>query len=73
MDALNPWFAFALAALTTSRITHFIAEEDGSVDLVLKLRSTLVTNLLRTPMGCFPCLTLWIAMPFVFAVARSTS
>lgn len=71
MDALNPWFAFALAALATWRTTHLITEEDGPAGLVLKLRSTLGTNLLGTLMDCFQCLSLWTAVPFTFSITRS--
>ncbi|MDN5850703.1 MAG: DUF1360 domain-containing protein [Nitrococcus sp.] len=71
MGAIDPWFAFVLAALATWRITHLIAEEDGPADLILKLRSTLGTNALGTLMDCFQCLSLWIAIPCAFAVTRS--
>lgn len=71
MDAINPWFAFALAALATWRITHLVAKEDGPGDLILKLRSTLGTSVLGTLMDCFQCLSLWSAIPFAFAVTRS--
>ncbi|MDN5869914.1 MAG: hypothetical protein L0H73_04235 [Nitrococcus sp.] len=71
MDAINPWFVFVLAALATWRITHLITEEDGPADLILNLCSTLGTSVLGTLMDCFQCLSLWIAIPFAFAVTYS--
>ncbi|HJR12195.1 MAG TPA: DUF1360 domain-containing protein [Rhodanobacteraceae bacterium] len=68
MNAIDPWFAFALAALGTWRVTHLLAEEDGPADLILKLRSKFGTSVLGTLMDCFQCLSLWIAIPFTFIV-----
>lgn len=71
METINPWFAFALAALATWRITHLIADEDGPADLILKLRAKLGTTALGALMDCSPCLSPFIATPFAFAVADS--
>ena len=72
MNAIDPWFAFALAALGTWRVTHLIAEEDGPADLVLKLRSKFGTGVLGILMDCFQCLSLWVAIPFTFIVTGPT-
>lgn len=71
MNIFGAEFWFVLAALGTWRITHLIAEEDGPADLVLKLRSRLGLSLLGTLMDCFQCVSLWIAVPFVFLVTRA--
>ncbi len=71
MDSINPWLAFALAALGTWRVTHLIAEEDGPAELILMLRMKLGSSLLGRWMDCFQCLSLWIAVPFAIAVAQS--
>ena len=68
MNAIDPWFAFALATLGTWRVAHLLAEEDGPADLILKLRSKFGTSVLGTLMDCFQCLSLWIAIPFTFIV-----
>lgn len=73
MNAWSSALTVALAILATWRVTHLLAEEDGPADLVLKLRSKLGTNVLGTLMDCFQCLSLWIAIPFAFAVTRSLS
>ncbi|MBS0404313.1 MAG: hypothetical protein JSS18_17765 [Proteobacteria bacterium] len=73
MNALNPWLAFALAALATWRVTHLLAEEDGPGGLVLQLRMRLGAGKLGALMDCFQCLSLWIAMPFAFALAHSVA
>lgn len=71
MNAINPWLAYVLAALATWRVAHLIAEEDGPADLVLRLRLRLGTGWLGSWMDCFHCLSIWVAMPFAVAVARS--
>ena len=71
MDTFSPWLSFALASLATWRVTHLLAEEDGPADLVLKLRIRLGAGALGAWMDCFQCLSLWIAVPFAIAVARS--
>jgi len=71
VNAINPWLAYVLAALATWRLTHLIAEEDGPVDLVLKLRLWLGDGWLGSWMDCFYCLSIWVAMPFAAAVAHS--
>lgn len=70
MDAWSPMLSLALAILATWRITHLLAEEDGPFDSILKLRAKLGTSTVGKLMDCFQCLSLWIAVPFTFMVAR---
>jgi hypothetical protein len=62
---------FVLAALVTWRITHLLANEDGPADLIVKLRVALGSSFAGTLMDCFNCLSLWIAAPAAFFVART--
>jgi hypothetical protein len=61
---------FALASLATWRITHLLAEEDGPADVVLRLRARLGSGQLGSLMDCFYCLSVWVAAPLGFVVAR---
>jgi hypothetical protein len=61
---------FVLCALATWRLTHFLVAEDGPGDLVVKLRAFLGDTTLGALMDCFYCMSIWIAVPFAFAVAR---
>ena len=66
------WFRFILAVLAVWRITHLLAEEDGPWGLVVKLRRRLGTGFWGQLMDCFKCMSLWIAVPFVFFVGGDT-
>jgi|SRR5947209_20138498 len=59
-------FRFVLAILAVWRITHLIAREDGPWDLILQLRRALEASRPRKPVGCFYCLSIWIALPFAW-------
>jgi hypothetical protein len=61
-------FAFVLASLAVWRVTHLVNAEDGPWDLAARLRARI--GRLRSPMparlvGCFYCLSVWVALPFV--------
>jgi hypothetical protein len=64
------WLRFMLALLATWRVTHLIAYEDGPADLMVKLRRRLGAGFFGQLMDCFKCLSLWVAVPFTFAIAR---
>lgn len=61
---------FALAALTTWRLTHLLAEEDGPGDLVVHARARLGTSLAGELMDCFYCLSVWVAAPLTLTITR---
>lgn len=58
-----------LCALATWRVTHLLVAEDGPWDIVVKLRARLGESVIGSVMDCFYCASLWIAVPFAFAVA----
>jgi hypothetical protein len=66
----SPWFRLVLAILATWRVTHLLAYEDGPGDVLVKLRTHVGTGFLAQLMDCFQCLSLWVAAPLAFAVAR---
>ena len=61
---------FALASLATWRVTHLLAEEDGPANVVVRLRERAGDGQLGELMDCFYCLSVWVAAPFGFALAR---
>jgi hypothetical protein len=61
---------FLLAVLATWRITHLLANEDGPLDAIYKLRAVLGKSMAGSLMDCFKCLSLWIAVPAACFVTR---
>lgn len=57
-------FRFFLAALAVWRVTHLLANEDGPLDLIARLRARLGASVLGKLLDCFYCLSIWIAAPF---------
>jgi Protein of unknown function (DUF1360) len=53
---------FLLAALAVWRLTHLFTKEDGPWEVFLRLREGIPGQLF----SCFYCLSLWIAVPFVW-------
>jgi hypothetical protein len=72
MDASYFWIRFILAALATWRITHLLASEDGPADIVARLRARVANSVLSKFIDCFGCLSIWVAIPFAFAVTSAT-
>jgi hypothetical protein len=66
----GPGMRFALASLAIWRVTHLLAEEDGPANVVVRLRERAGDGVLGELMDCFYCLSVWVAAPFGFALAR---
>ncbi len=64
------WIRLILAVLATWRITHLLAREDGPGDVVVRLRARLGGSFAGRLMDCFYCLSMWVAAPLAFFVAR---
>lgn len=62
--------AFVICALAIWRITHLLSQEDGPFDLVIKFRKLFGQGFFGTLLDCFYCLSLWIAIPFVFILSN---
>ena len=67
---LGFWARLVLAVLATWRVTHLLAKEDGPADIIFRLRSFLGNGILGKLMDCFYCLSIWVAAPMTFFVAR---
>jgi hypothetical protein len=63
-------FRFLVAALAVWRVTHLIAHEDGPWDLLARTRRTFAKSVIGKLMSCFYCLSIWVAVPFVWFVTR---
>ncbi len=61
-------FRFLLAVLAVWRVTHLLAKEDGPWRVFERLRGTFLGPLL----SCFYCLSMWVAVPFVWFTGGST-
>ena len=62
-----------MASLATWRLTHLLAEEDGPVDAVLRVRARVGQGRLGQLMDCSYCLSVWVAAPLSVAVVRRRS
>ncbi|MET0552588.1 MAG: hypothetical protein ABW221_06095 [Vicinamibacteria bacterium] len=62
---------FAVAILAVWRVTHFLVEEDGPFALSLHVRRLARRVGLRRLLDCFPCCSVWVAVPVSWSVAAS--
>lgn len=60
----------ALAVLATWRVTHLLGREDGPGEILARLRARLGWGFWGRLMDCFYCLSMWVAAPLAFFVAR---
>lgn len=60
-----------VASLAVWRVTHLLNAEDGPWDLAARLRARLGDGPLGRMLGCFYCLSVWVALPFVPWITRS--
>lgn len=57
--------AFVIASLAVWRVTHLISNEHGPWGLGLALRKLAGNGMLGKMVGCFYCLSFWVALPCV--------
>lgn len=65
--------AFVLCVFAIWRLGHLFAREDGPFDLVFTLRKAAGTGFFGSLLDCVYCLTLWLAIPFVFLLSGDWS
>ena len=53
----------AVGILAVWRLTHLLHAEDGPRDLFFQLRRAVATGFWGQVLGCFYCLSLWVALP----------
>jgi hypothetical protein len=64
------WYRLVLGILAVWRVSHLLAAESGPWDVFGRLRRLAGGGFWGSLLGCFYCLSLWIAAPFAFALAE---
>jgi hypothetical protein len=62
-----------LGVLTAWRITHFLWNEDGPWDIVIRLRRQAGKGFFGKLLDCFYCLSVWISAPLACLIGKSWS
>ena len=57
-------FGLVLGILGVWRVTHLLHAENGPWDVLERLRGLWEAPVWRGLLGCFYCLSLWVALPF---------
>ena len=65
------FYWLALGILGVWRITHLCAAEDGPWDAMVRLRRALRSGFWGRLVGCFYCLSLWVAAPIAAWIGES--
>jgi hypothetical protein len=68
MEAQPCWLLLGILAVW--RVTHLLYAEDGPGDLLAGLRRRVGQGTAGRLLDCFYCLSLWLAIPFAFALAE---
>ncbi len=63
------FLGLVLGVLGVWRVTHLLHAEEGPWQLIGRLRRRMGAGVAGQAMGCFNCLSLWIAAPFALFVA----
>ncbi len=71
MSTPDAWMRFSIAVLTTWRVTHLLANEDGPAGILARFRARLGDGLAGQLMDCFQCLSLWVALPVGMSFCRA--
>jgi hypothetical protein len=67
---MTAWMRCGIAVLATWRVTHLLANEDGPASVTARARERLADSEFGAMMDCFACMSMWVAVPFAFYVAR---
>jgi hypothetical protein len=65
------FYWLTLAVLAVWRVTHLLHAEDGPWDVLAKFRGGLGAGVLGQMLDCFYCASVWIALPFAWAVGET--
>ena len=65
------WYWLLLGVLAVWRVTHLLQAEDGPWNAVVRLRRKLGEGFLGELLDCFYCLSLWVSVPFAFAIGET--
>jgi hypothetical protein len=64
--------ALAIGVLGVWRITHLLHAENGPWNVMLRFRELISASFWSNLLGCFYCLSLWVAVPFAGLLAGDT-
>ena len=67
------WIDFVVATLAVWRVSHLLAQEDGPVGFVTRLRAHFAGTEIGRVLDCFGCASLWVALPPAVWVSRRLS
>jgi hypothetical protein len=66
----SAFYWFVLAMLGVWRVTHLLQAEDGPWDALFKLRKFAGESFFGKLLDCFYCLSLWVSLPFAWAIGE---
>ena len=64
------FYWLVLGILAVWRVTHLLTAEGGPWDLLLRLRKAAGTGFWGNLLGCFYCLSLWVAAPLAWLLGK---
>jgi len=64
------FYWLTLCVLGVWRVTHLLNAEDGPANLLVHFRRWVGEGFWGSLLDCFYCLSLWIAVPFAFAIGE---
>jgi hypothetical protein len=67
------FYWLTVGTLCVWRITHLLQAEDGPWDVLVRLRQLAGAGFWGDLIDCFYCLSIWIAVPFAFALGAGWS
>ena len=62
-------YTLLLGLLGVWRVAYMLHAEDGPADVFLRVRRRLEAGAFAAIVGCFYCLTVWVAVPFAWLAA----
>jgi hypothetical protein len=62
---------FLIAILGVWRVTHLLVAEDGPWDSAARLREAAGPGFWGKLLDCFPCLSLWVSVPFALMLGAT--
>jgi hypothetical protein len=64
------FYWLVLGTLAVWRVTHLLTAESGPWDLLVRLRRLTGGGFWGSLLGCFYCLSLWVAAPFAYSLGE---
>jgi hypothetical protein len=64
-------FRWVIGVLVVWRLTHLLNSEDGPGEIFLKTRQRAGNGWPGQLLGCFMCLSLWVALPAAWLISNS--